>query len=448
MTTHATHRSLERIRSAFVAAVLLAAVLLAVQPTRAQQREHWVGTWVVAHVGRPQNPPALVGPPAPPPGQGQPAPPAPAVFIHFNNQTLRQIVRTSIGGGRVRVVLSNAFGTGALTVGAAHVALRDKDSAIVPASDRTLTFSGRPTMAIPSGAVLVSDPVDLAAPAMADLAIDLYLPGNTNIPSPLTMFGGALQTSYVSETGNHAGTSAFPVVATTQSWFVVSRVEVMAPQSVGAIVTFGDSITAGARSTPNTNNRYSDHLARRLLALPAPMAVLNAGIGGNRVISEGAYSAGMNAVGRFDRDVLQQTGVTHVIVLEGINDIGNARENPTPTAEDLIAAHKQLIDRAHTRGIAIFGGTLTPFEGAGYFTQVGEAKRQAVNQWIRTSRAYDGVLDFDEATRDPNHPARFLPQYESGDHLHPGDAGYRAMADAIDLTLFKKAAALTQTGGK
>jgi lysophospholipase L1-like esterase len=368
--------------------------------------------------------------------------------MHFNNQTLRQIVHTGVGGRRLRVVLSNAFGTSPLTVGAAHVALRDKDSAIVPASGRALTFSGRPTMTIPAGGVLFSDPVDLNAPSMADLAIDLYLPADTNIPSPLTMHAGALQTSYVSETGNHAGRSAFPVVATTQSWFLVSRVEVTAPQSVGAIVAYGDSITDGSRSTPDTNNRWPNHLARRLLALPAPMAVLNAGIGGNRVLSEGAFTAGMNAVARFDRDVLQQTGVTHVIVLEGINDIGNARANPTPTAEDLIAAHKQLIERAHTRGIRIFGATLTPFEGAAYFTQVGEAKRQAVNQWIRTSRAYDGVIDFDEATRDPSHPARFLPQYESGDHLHPSDAGYRAMAEAIDLSLFKVAPSTTRTAGR
>jgi lysophospholipase L1-like esterase len=365
--------------------------------------------------------------------------------MHFDNQTLRQIVHTSIGGRRVRVVLSNAFGTSALTVGATHVAVRDKDSGIVGASGRAVTFSGRPTMTIPAGGVLFSDPVDLQAPSMADLAIDLYLPASTNIPAPLTIHGGALQTSYVSETGNHAGKAAFPVVATTQSWFLLSRVEVMAPQSVGAIVAYGDSITDGSRSTPNTNNRWPDHLARRLQALPAPMAVLNAGIGGNRVLSEGAFNAGINAIARFDRDVLQQTGATHVIVLEGINDIGNARDNPTPTAEDLIAAHKQLVERAHTRGLKVLGATLTPFEGAAYFTQVGEAKRQAVNQWIRTSRTYDGVIDFDEATRDPGHPARFLPQYESGDHLHPADAGYRAMGEAIDLALFKVAPAATRS---
>jgi lysophospholipase L1-like esterase len=438
---------MRRIRSQFVAVVLLA-VALAFQPARAQQGDHWVGTWMVAHVGRPQNPPAPAAPSLPAAATTTAPPAAPPAFMHFNNQTLRQIVRTSIGGTRARVVLSNAFGTAPLTIGAAHVALRDKESAIVPGSDRALTFSARPAMAIPTGAVLVSDPVELAVPAMGDLAVDLYLPGNTDAPSPLTAFTNALQTNYVSETGNFAGTPAFPVVARTPGWFVVSRIEVMAPQAVGAVVTVGDSITAGSRSTPDANNRYSNHLARRLLAQGMTMAVLNAGIGGNRVLTEGAYTAGINVVGRFDRDVLAQPGVTHVIVLEGINDIGNARANPTPTAEDLIAAHKQLIERAHTRGIVILGATLTPFEGAMYFTPIGEAKRQALNQWIRTSRAYDGVVDFDEATRDPSHPARFLPQYESGDHLHPSDAGYKAMADAIDLALLKKTAAATRSSAR
>ena len=440
MTTQKTHRS----RPAFVTAVLLALAFLAFQPAAAQQGEHWVGTWMVAHIGRPQNPPP---PPVPltPPAQGQTAAPAPTPFVHFNNQTLRQIVRTSIGGRRVRVALSNAFGTAPLTVGAARIAVRDKEAGIVPASDRPLTFSGRPSMAIPSGAMLISDPVDLAVPAMGDLAIDLYLPGDTNTPSPLTTFTSALQTSYISETGNHAGASSFPVVAKTPSWFVVSRIEVMAPQSVGAVVAVGDSITAGSRSTADTNNRYPNHLAARLAAASVPLAVLNAGIGGNRVLNEGAFTAGVNVVGRFERDVLAQPGITHAIVLEGINDIGNARDNPTPTAEDLIAAHKQLIDRAHTRGIVIFGATLTPYEGAMYFSAGGEAKRQALNQWIRTSRAYDGVIDFDQATRDPSNPARFLPLYDSGDHLHPGDAGYKAMAEAIDLALFKKAVAATRS---
>jgi len=402
--------------------------------------EHWVGTWATAEVGRPQFP---VVSPLPPVAPGALAAPitAPPPFMHFNNQTLRQIVRISIGGTRLRVVLSNRYGTAPLTIAAAHAALRQSDAAIVPQSDRALTFSGRPSTTIPSGAIVFSDPVDLAAPPQADVAIDIYLPGDTNTPSPFTMHAAALQTSYVSETGNHTGTPSLPVVATTTSWFLLSRIEVVAPEPVGVLVAFGDSITDGARSTVDTNNRWPNHLARRLLADPgAPrMAVLNAGIGGNRVLTEGAYNAGVNAVARFDAHVLGQAGVTHVIVLEGINDIGNARQNPTPTAEDLIAAHRQLIERAHTRGLKIFGATLTPFEGAAYFTTEGEAKRQALNQWIRTSRAYDGVVDFDLATRDPASPGKFLPQYDSGDHLHPNDAGYQAMGNAVDLSLFKAA---------
>jgi lysophospholipase L1-like esterase len=361
------------------------------------------------------------------------------MFMHFNNQTLRQIVHTSIGGSRVRVVLSNAYGTAPLTIGAAHVALRDKDSYIATGSDRPLTFSGRPTIAIPANAVMYSDPVSLTVPQMADLAIDLYLPGNTDTPVPLTMHPGAFQTNYVSETGNHVGTAKLPTVATVQNWFVIYRVEVQTLESVGSLVTFGDSITDGTRSTPDTNNRWPDQLVRRMLsqATPIKMGLMNAGIAGNRILSEGAFQAGINALARFEHNALSQPGVTHIVVMEGINDIGNARTNPTPTAEDTIAGYKQLIDQAHSKGVKIYGATLTPFYGAAYYTEVGEGKRQAVNQWIRTSRAFDAVIDFDAATRDPNDPKKLLAAYDSCDHLHPNDAGYKAMAAAIDLGLFK-----------
>jgi lysophospholipase L1-like esterase len=213
---------------------------------------------------------------------------------------------------------------------------------------------------------------------------------------------------------------------------------VTAPESVGAVVAFGDSITEGFRSTPDTNYRWPDLLAKRLMAQPgnAKVAVLNAGIGGNRVLAEERYSAGINALARFESDALDEAGATHVIVIEGINDIGYAGQNPTPTAEDIIAGYKQLIQFAHTRGLKIYGATLTPFDGANYFTREGEAKRQAINQWIRTSKAYDAVIDFDLATRDPANPTKLLPLYDSGDHLHPNNAGYKAMADAIDLALF------------
>jgi lysophospholipase L1-like esterase len=449
----------DRRRSIVVAGAVIAVLLCSDARAQSGAPERWVGTWTTAEVGRPQNPvppppalqpfmvntrcPAPAAPPvaSPPPGQTF----APSPYVHFTNQTLRQIVHTSIGGSKARVVLSNAYGTAAVTIGGAHIALRDKEAAI-QASGHTLTFSGKPTITIPANAVMYSDPVNMTVPQMADLAIDLYLPGTTNASGTLTVHTGALQTSYISETGNYVGKTTFPQVGTTRSWFLLSRVDVVAPESTGAVVTFGDSITDGAQSTPDTNNRWPDHLARRLQAQGIKMGVLNAGIGGNRVLNEAAVppgidtravGAGINALARFERHVLSQTGVTHVIVLEGINDIGNARQNPTPTAEDLIAGHKQLIAQAHARGIRIYGATLTPFWGAAYYTDVGEAKRQAVNEWIRTGTAYDGVIDFDKATRDPNDPKKLLAQYDSCDYLHPSDAGYKAMGDAIDLSLFK-----------
>jgi lysophospholipase L1-like esterase len=442
-------------RYGFRAAVLamLALAIGTFEPApRAQGADRWVGTWATALVGRPQMPPPP-GPPGPPPFMRNacPAPasapvaPPPSVafgpqpFTHFINQTLRQIVRTSVGGSRVRVVLSNAFGNAPVTIGAAHVALRDREDAIETAQGSTLTFSGRPTVTIPALATVYSDPVTLTVPSMADVAIDLYLPGTTNTPAALTMHTSSFQTTYVSETGNHAGAAKLPTVATIRSWFLLSRIDVVASEAAGAIVTFGDSITDGAASTPDTNRRWPDVLARRLLSAPVPMkfGVLNAGIGGNRLLSEGTYGSGINALARYEVDALSHPGVTHIIVMEGINDIGNARQNPTPTAEDLIAAHKQLIVRAHAKGIKIFGATLTPFWGAGYYTDAGEAKRQAVNEWIRTSKSYDGVVDFDKATRDPADPKKLLAAYDSCDHLHPSDAGYEAMAAAIDLVLFR-----------
>jgi lysophospholipase L1-like esterase len=432
-------------------ATVLACALAAAQTVTAQTGDHWVGTWSTATVGRPQS--------APPPagggggrGRGGPAPfmpnqcppnPAPAApgFVHFTNQTLRQIVHTSVGGSRLRVVLSNHYGSEPLAVGAAHVALRDKDAAIKTDTARKLTFSGGASFTIPPGAVAYSDPVDLTVPAAADLAIDLFLPGDTNTPSPLTMHTTAVQTNYVSEPGNHTGAVRLPTQTTTQNWFVIHRVDVQAPASVGGLVAYGDSITDGTRSTPDTNNRWPDQLVRRMMAQNPPlrMGVMNAAIAGNRVLSDANFQAGINAQARFDHHVAAQPGATHVIFMEGINDIGQARENPTPSADDVIAAHKQIIERAHARGLKIYGATLTPFYGAAYYSEVGEAKRQAVNQWIRTSNAYDAVIDFDKVTRDPGDPKTFLAAYDSCDHLHPSDAGYKAMADAIDLALFRTA---------
>jgi lysophospholipase L1-like esterase len=391
--------------------------------------EHWVGTWATAAVSAPSQPPSQ-----PQTGLGGP-------FVKFNDQTLRQIVRTSIGGQRVRIVVTNAFGTRPLAIGGAQVALREKGGTIVSGSNRPLTFGGAATATIPPGAVLVSDGVNLSVPALSDVAIDLYLPGDTSATtSPLSVHTGARQTNFISSTGNHLGSKELPGATTTQSWFFLGRVDVTAPNQVGAIVTLGDSITDGFNSTPDTNNRWPDHLSKRLSAAGGAMGILNLGIDGNRVLMDGA---GVSALARFDRDVLAQAGVTHVFVLEGINDLGIGAlfmDGPRPTTEQLIAGHRQLIARARARGLKIFAATLLPYEGTtfpGYFTAEGETIRQAFNQWLRTGKEYDGIVDFDAAVRDPSQPSKMLPKYDSGDHLHPSDAGYQAMAEAFDLAMIQ-----------
>jgi lysophospholipase L1-like esterase len=392
-----------------IAAVAFAVATLAANPTAlagpGNGDQHWVGTWSAS----PQDPDAAI----------------PVSVLGFTDQTLRQIVHTSIGGDVVRVRFTNEIQATPLSIGAAHIALRDSGASIVPGSGRTLTFGGSPSIIVSPGAHVVSDPVDLDVPALGDLAIDLYLPGPTG---PTTFHRRSFQTTYISLVGNHTGVATLPIDSTTLSWFFLKGVEVMASTQTGAVVTLGDSITDGTNSTPDTNNRYPDHLARRILALQGnqKLGVLNQGIAGNRVVEGGR---GPTAQARFDRDVLAQTGVTHVIVLEGINDSSNT----VFQADRIIAGHHQMIERAHAKGLKIYGATLTPAGSTG----IREANRQAVNAWIRTSGEYDSVIDFDEVTRDPNNPTFFLPIYDSGDHLHPNDAGYEAMADAIDLKLFK-----------
>jgi len=405
---------------------VLALTLLAVPVLLAQSGEHWVGTWATA---------AVVRPPARPPASGQPAP-AQQAAVNINSQTLREVVHVSIGGSGARVVLTNAFGTAPLSVGAAQVSLREKDSKIVSGSNHPLTFGGRNSVVIPAGAVVFSDPVNLTVAPMSDLAIDLFLPDDLS-QATLTSHFGANQTNYISNPGNFAGAAEFPVASTTPSWFFLGRVEVVAPEQVTAIVTFGDSITDGTRSTANTNSRWPDELAKRLLTKPGSAhGILNAAIAGNRLLAEQNVPFGINALARFDRDVVAQTGASHVIVLEGINDIGMARP-PGPTPEDLIMAHEQIVERAHAYGLKIFGATLTPYEGAAYFTAEGEAKRQAFNNWMRSNKVYDGVVDFDALVRDPQNPTKIQAKYDSGDHLHPNDTGYQAMGDALDLKLFE-----------
>ena len=448
LTAHSTRRIF------VLMPIVVALVAMAPASGAKKSSDYWVGTWTTALVIRPAGPPGgppgaggpppagpngppTAGPNAPPPaGPGAPAgaprPPPPATV---QNQTLREIVHTSVGGAKVRVVLSNVFGTAPLEIGGAAIALQSEGAAVDPASIKKLTFNGRPKATVLAGATLVSDPVEMKLAPLANLAIDLYIPGEIGVgASPATTHNGASQTSYISSAGDHAGEVTLPVDRPFGAWLALARVEVAAPDGTRAVVTFGDSITDGARSTVDANARWPDELARRLEAQKRGVAVLNAGISGNRVLTDGP---GYSALARFDKDVLMQTGVTHVIVLEGINDIGLARANPSPSADDLIAAHRQLIARAHARGLKIYGATLTPFEGAAYYTPEGEAKREALNNWIRTSGEYDGVIDFDKVARDPAAPTKFATAVDSGDHLHPGDAGYKAMGDAIDLALFK-----------
>ena len=421
----------------FAAAALALGLLVntGVVVAQGDRGQHWVGTWATAVLPRPQ--PA----PGPAPGRGGAA-------LNFNNQTLRQVVHVSLGGSRVRVVLSNAFGTSPLPVGAAAVALRQKESAIAAGSNRPLTFSGSPSTAIAAGAVAVSDPVTLAVPALADLVIDVFLPGDTAAsPSPLTTHTSALQTNYLSAPGNHAGAASFPVAGTTQAWFFLSTVEVSAPAQVGAVVAFGDSITDGTLSTPDANNRWPDHLARRLLmaaggAKPQPMGVLNEGIAGNRILTD---FIGPNALSRFDRDVLALSGVTHVILLEGINDLGLAADGQLPTAADIVAGHRQLVARAHAHGLKVLAGTVLPFEGTNlgaiapqYYSAEKDTRRQAMNAAIRSGGFYDGVIDFESAVRDPGQPRQLLARLKGADNLHLNDSGYKAMADAVNLALLRR----------
>jgi len=368
----------------------------------------------------------------------------------FSNQTIREVVHTTIGGSTVRIRLSNTFGTRAIRLDAVFVGLQKDGATLVPRSNHEVTFGGSRSIAIPEGAEVLSDSVSLAVGSGQNLAISLFTAGETG---PATVHGSALQTNYVSGTGNFAaeeGANAFAVATgakTTESWYFLSAVEVLASTSVkGAVVALGDAITDGASSRPDKNERWTDVLARRLLASHTEIAVLNAGIGGNRVLTS-SPCWGQNALARVGRDVLAQAGIESVILFEGTNDIGQPdtramETNPClsrtqVTADEIIAGYKQITARTHARGLKIFGATILPYQGFGAWTATGEAKRMAVNQWIRTSGAFDGVIDFDAALRDPATPSRLASQYDSGDHLHPGPAGHEAMGNAVDLALFR-----------
>lgn len=357
----------------------------------------------------------------------------------FDNQTVRNIVFTSAGGDAARVVLTNTFGTTPLRVGHVTLALAGDGAAVKQGTVTPVAFGGKRSAQIPPGAQILSDPVRMRVPALAGLAVSVYLPGQTG---PATIHSTAQQDNWVSGAGDHAGdASAAAFTTDTRSWYYVSGVIVRSPGAAGTVVAFGDSITDGFNSTVNANARWPNDLARRLAAAPGRrLSVANEGISGDRVLND-SLCCGVSALARFERDALDSPGARDIIVLIGINDFGFSVLPPNPiynpvtdvSAGQVIAGYQQMIARAHARGLKIFGATLLPFKGAGYYSAAGEAKREAVNAWIRTSGAWDGVIDFDKVMRDPADPLALNPAYNSGDSLHPNDAGYQAMANTVSL---------------
>jgi lysophospholipase L1-like esterase len=348
--------------------------------------------------------------------------------------------RISIGGDTLRLRLSNAYGTGTLAIGAAYIGIRDKGPAIVPGSARKLTFGGAGSATVAAGALVISDPVKLDVEPLADLAVSFHLPGE--IPAGFQITGRyARQTNYISPPGNFAAEINMPVGTITDEWFFINGIDVLASTETGGVVALGDSLTDANISTHDTYNRWPDQLARRLAARKdsRPLGVMNQGLGGNRVLHDLRGDSGLR---RFDRDVLAQPGVSHAIIMLGTNDLRNriAKPDQEVTAEQMIAGLFQMALRAQTRGIKLFGATLTPFGNEtflpGAWNPVREGHRVTLNEWIRESGALDGVIDFDKALRDPECPTQMQPIYDCGDGLHPSDLGYCKMGDEIDLTLF------------
>ena len=372
-------------------------------------------------------------------------------LLNIEGQTVRERVRLFVGAPSLRIRLSNEQGTTPLTIGAATVALARDSHSVEAESLKTLTFGGRGSVTIPPGAPVVSDPIDLAVPAGAELGVSLYFPERLGTP---TIHGLALKRAVITARGDFTRAPRIDAQTTSESSVLMTAVLIPARPGQKLVVAFGDSITDGDGSSVEVERNWPSVLARRLNAREAraPILVVNAGIAGNRLLADGfgIKALGVSALARFDRDVLAIPGVTHVVLLEGVNDIGFpgatlgaqalADASETRSAADLIGAYRQLITRAHARGLKMIGATLTPFEGVdvpGYYSAEKEAVRQRVNAWIRTGGAFDGVIDFDAVLRDRAHPSRMQARYASPDQLHPNDTGYQAMADAIDLSLFE-----------
>jgi lysophospholipase L1-like esterase len=394
------------IGSFFVAASMQFALFTVIASAQHSSGQQWNGTWATSPVQTDSR-------------------------CNFHRQTLRQIVHTSIGGSPARIRISNLFGKQALRVEDVHLARRKDGSSIIPSTDCRVLFHGRSAVTIPPGTTAISDAIAIVVPPLADVAISMYLPGPTGPP---TFNPAAHQTSYITS-GDVSGNPVLSNVRTTGSWYLITNLDVQGKALRGTVVTLGASITNGYKSRDNENRRWPDLLAQRLADAKLIIGVLNEGISGNRLL---VYGAGPSAKSRFERDVLGQPAVRWVIFSDDpINDLGSTK--PPPTAEALIAGIQELIAKAHQKHIEFFCSTLTPYEGANYWTPAGEAARENINAFLRSKASgCDAVVDEDVATHDPAHPAQYLPAYDSGDHLHPNDAGMQAIANAVKLALFSR----------
>jgi lysophospholipase L1-like esterase len=407
-------------RFAFISALMAFTLMTsASSPAQKTTGDHWVGTWATSPMAA-KNASGSLG--------------------ATTGTTLREIAHVSIGGSQVRVVLSNEFGLESLTVDAAGIALRTSDSTVETSHAVPLMFGGRSSVVIPAGALVVSDAAILSVKPLSDVAVSLFLPAQPM--AQMTRHGFADQTNYMVD-GNMFTSATLIDPKKFYSWDFLKGIDVKANAGAASAVMFGDSITDGALSTRDKNARWPDVLAARLAgnSRTAKVGVLNEGIGGNRVLHD---NTGPSALARFDRDVLSQAGVKYLVIMESINDIGHSAD-PDATkrydiisAEDLIVGFQQMATRAHLHGIKVYGATLTPYVGAKYQSPEGETIRRIINQWIRTTKDLDGFIDFDKVTADPANPGVFMPAYDSGDHLHPKDAGYKAMGESVDLKLFTK----------
>lgn len=415
--------SMQHWRHASFAAYLLAFSVLVSQA--APGPTCWIGSWATS--------------------QQLPEPQNSLPVEDLRDATLRQVVHLSIGGQQLRVHLSNRFGTAPLHFAGVHIArpTLPVSGSIIVRTDTALTFSGKTDVTVPAGADYVSDPLAFPVAPLSDLAISLY---TEEPPANQTGHPGSRATSYIVH-GNRLSAADLAEAKKVEHWYFLAGVDVSAPPQAAAIVTLGDSITDGHGATTDGNDRWPDLLAKRLQSDRGKkeFAVLNQGIGGNRLLLDGA---GPNALARFDHDVLARPGVRYIIVLEGVNDIGMlARTSEVPAAEhesmvkNIIAAYEQIVSRAHTHGIQVIGATILPFADSAFYhpSPATEADRQAINAWIRGAGHFDAFVDFDEVTRDPQHPDHLLPGFDSGDHLHPSPAGFAAMANAVPLSLFDNA---------